>query len=121
MSLENTEKILETANQRLVETNLLMEGIEDRQRKLIEHAHRLLHYIAQLTKESNAWRFRAEEMEKERNQWQTRAEVAELSLGYARRLNARLAVQTGEARCPNCGSSAITLLHGMFPTGVTSP
>ena len=115
------EEILENANRKLIETEGLMDDIELRQHKLIEHTRSLLHWIGKLQAECRVWEFRATEMERERNLWQSRAEEKNRQLLIVGRTAAELAVKTGDARCPNCGSDQIALIHGNFPTGVTAP
>jgi hypothetical protein len=115
------EEILESANQKLNDASALMEDIEIRQHKLIEHLHTLLHHIGRLQAESRVWQFRAEEMERERNLWQSRAEEKNAQLLVVGRTAAELAIKTGDAHCPSCGSSNVALLHGNFPTGVVAP
>ena len=112
---------LEVANQRLIEAENLMDDVENHQRKLIDNMHRLVHQIALLNAELDNWKARADEMERDRNRWQARAGEMEDKYRAAARRAAKLGLQTGEARCPNCGSSALVLLSGSFPTGVFAP
>jgi DNA-directed RNA polymerase subunit RPC12/RpoP len=110
-------RILRTANQQLETTNLELAWLEQGQTKLIGYLHDLLDRVGKLEIEKNTWKFRAEELEHECSLWESKAEDAFAQLRGARRLNAELGIKTGEARCPECGSASVALIHGYFPTG----
>lgn len=118
---EQITEILRAANRAMERTNLELVWVEEGQQKIIGYLHHLLDLVGKLEIERNTWKFRAEEMECERNVWEGKAEDLGCKLHAARQLNAKLGVETGEARCPECGSADIVLLHGAFPTGVTAP
>ena len=118
---EEITEILRTAAAQLESANLQMCWIEEHQTKLVGYLHDLLDRVGKLEIEKNTWKFRAEEMELERDRYKDTAEDLGSTLHAARRETAKLAVRLGEARCPECGSADIALLHGSFPTGVTSP
>jgi hypothetical protein len=118
---EEITAILRQANQQLETANLQMAWIEEGQTKLIGYLHHLLDLVGKLEIEKNTWKFRAGEIERECNIWQSKAEDLGSKLHAARQLNAKLGIQTGEARCPECGSADIALLHGVYSTGVVAP
>lgn len=121
MKARTIEEILENANKKLLDAETLMQGIEDRQRVMVDHLHTLLHHVGQLKAELDVWRHRAEDLEKERNQWESQAGEWKEKWRLVAKRAVELAVLTGEARCPECGSASIALIKGGFPTGVTSP
>jgi DNA-directed RNA polymerase subunit RPC12/RpoP len=109
--------ILRRANQQIETTSLELDWLEEGQHKLIGYLHTLLDLVGKLEIERNTWKFRAEEMEHERSLWESKTEDAFAQLRGARRLNAELGIKTGEARCPECGSANVALIHGYFPSG----
>ena len=114
-------EILRKANKQIETTSLELDWLEEGQTKLIGYLHDLLDRVGKLEVERNTWQFRAEELAVEHNQCEARYGDLEAKLHAARQLNAKLGIQTGEARCPECGSADLALLHGSFPTGVTAP
>lgn len=114
-------EILRKANKQIETTSLELDWLEEGQTKLIGYLHHLLDLVGKLEIERNTWQFRAEEMEKERDVYRDKAEDLGARLHAARQLNAKLGLETGQARCPECGSADLALLHGSFPTGVTAP
>lgn len=114
-------EILRKANKQIETTSLELDWLEEGQTKLVGYLHHLLDLVGKLEVERNTWQFRTEEMEKERDVYRDKAEDLGARLHAARQLNAKLGLETGQARCPECGSADLALLHGSFPTGVTAP
>ena len=105
-----TESPLETLLAASIEINRAVKVIDD-----------LMRLVDSLELDRNTWRFRCEQAEMERNQWQHLAEELEAKYRLVARRAVELAIQTGEARCPECASASVAMMHGMFPTGVVAP
>ena len=89
--------------------------------RAIKVMDKLMRLVDSLETDRNTWRFRCEETEKERNQWEEEAGNWQAKYRIVARRAVELAIQTGEARCPECASASVAMMHGMFPTGVTAP
>jgi predicted RNA-binding Zn-ribbon protein involved in translation (DUF1610 family) len=96
-SLADASDVMREAGVQLEAVSKMMDSLEAQQREFIVAINKVLDYADKLELERNAWRFRAEELERE--------------LRDARRKNAELAVQTNEARCPECGDHSIALVR----------
>jgi hypothetical protein len=119
--LEVAIESLISANCQLDRVNQLFINLEEQQTDLIRCLQEASTQLRLVEAERNAWRERGELLELERNQWESKAGELELKLHRAWRVAAELGVRTGEARCPNCGSSDVHVNAGDYGTGVFAP
>lgn len=113
-ALERTGRYLEEEEHAIGDLRRAMDALAAAITALVKQA-------LDLDAEHRELKMRYTEMESERNQYRSLAEDLGNKYRAAAARAGQLAVQTGEARCSQCGSAQLVWLHGSFPTGVVAP